>query len=133
LRATYLRDNEGKLNLIPNGDIRTISNLTTQWAQVVITFNVDYETDMGRVLQALEDAVRLVQSDEEIASAMLETPHVLGWTGFTDWAVQAQIIAKTRPGKQWPVARALRKAALESLQKEGIRVAVPRQRIENMS
>jgi moderate conductance mechanosensitive channel len=133
LRATYLRDNEGKLNLIPNGDIRTISNLTTQWAQVVITFNVDYEADMGRVLQALEDAIRLVQSDEEIASAMLEIPHALGWTGFTDWAVQAQIIAKTKPGKQWPVARALRKAALDGLQKEGIRVAVPRQRIENIS
>jgi small-conductance mechanosensitive channel len=47
--------------------------------------------------------------------------------------VQAQIIAKTRPGKQWSVARALRKAALDGLQKEGIRVAVPRQRVENMS
>jgi small-conductance mechanosensitive channel len=41
LRATYLRDGNGNLNLIPNGDIRTISNLTAQWAQAVITFNVD--------------------------------------------------------------------------------------------
>ena len=133
LRATYLRDSEGNLNLIPNGDIRTISNLTTQWAQVVVTFNVDYEADMERILQALEEAIHLVQSDEEIALAMLESPHALGWTGFTDWAVQTQIIAKTQPGKQWPVARALRKAALEQLLKEGIRVAVPRQRIENVS
>lgn len=38
LRATYLRDIEGKLNLIPNGDIRAVSNMTTQWAQVVVTF-----------------------------------------------------------------------------------------------
>ena len=133
LRATYLRDSEGKLNLIPNGDVRTISNLTTQWAQVVVTFNVDYEADMDRALQALEESIRLVQSDEKIASAIMETPYALGWTGFTDWAVQKQIIAKTRPGKQWIVARAVRKAALELLQKEGIRVAVPRQRIENVS
>jgi small conductance mechanosensitive channel len=133
LRATYLRDSEGKLNLIPNGDIRTVSNLTTQWAQVVITFNVDYEADMERALQALEEAARLIQSDQEIASAIIESPYALGWTGFTDWAVQMQIIAKTRPGKQWIVARALRKVALELLQKEDIRVAVPRQRIENMS
>jgi small-conductance mechanosensitive channel len=133
LRATYLRDTEGKLNLIPNGDIRTISNLTTQWAQVVITFNVDYEADMGCALHALEESTHLVQSNEEIASAIIETPYTLGWTGFTDWAVQMQIIARTRPGKQWIVARALRKAALEILQKEGIRVAVPRQRIENLS
>ena len=133
LRATYLRDNEGKLNLIPNSDIRTISNLMTQWAQVVVTFNLDYETDMGQVLSALEEAIHLVQSEEEIASAILEVPNALGWTGFTDLGVQAQIIAKTQPGKQWLVARALRKVALELLQKEGIRVAIPRQRIENVS
>ena len=130
LRATYLRDNEGKLNLIPNGDIRTISNLTTHWAQVMITFNVDYEADMERALQVLEEAARLVQADEKIASVILEAPYALGWTGFTDWAVQMQVIAKTKPGQQWAVARALRKIALELLQKEGIRVALPRQRIE---
>jgi small-conductance mechanosensitive channel len=106
LRATYLRDSEGKLNLIPNGDIRTISNLTAQWAQVMVTFNLDYETDMEQVLCALEEAIHLVQSEEEIAFAILESPYALGWTGFTDWAVQAQIFAKTKPGKQWPVARA---------------------------
>jgi small-conductance mechanosensitive channel len=89
------------------------------------------EADMERVLQALEEASRLVQLEEEIASSMLESPRALGWTGFTDWAVQAQIIAKTRPGKQWPVARALRKAALEGLQKAGIRVVVPRQLVDN--
>ena len=133
LRATYLRDSEGKLNLIPNGDIRTISNLTTQWAQVVVTINLDYESDMMRALQALEESARIVQSDQKIASAILESPYALGWTGFTDWAVQMQLIAKTRPGKQWIVARELRKAALERLHKEGIRVAMPRQRIENVS
>jgi small conductance mechanosensitive channel len=126
LRATYLRDSEGKLILIPNGDIRTISNLTTQWAQAVVTFNVNYESDMELVLHTLEDAIHRVQSDKEIASTILESPRALGWTSFTDWAVQAQIIAKTQPGKQWPVARALRKAALEGLQKAGVRLAVPR-------
>ena len=49
LRATYLRDGEGKLNLIPNGDIRSVSNLTTQWAQVVVTINLEYETNMKRI------------------------------------------------------------------------------------
>ena len=130
LRATYLRDIEGKLNLIPNGDIRSVSNMTTQWAQVVVTFNVDYEADLERALHTLEEAAHLVQSDEKIASAIVEAPYALGWNSFTDWAVQMQLIAKTQPGKQWDVARALRKTALELLQKEGIRVAIPRQRIE---
>ena len=130
LRATYLRDIEGKLNLVPNGDIRSVSNMTMEWAQVAITFNVDYEADLERALHTLEEAARLVQTDEKIASAIIETPHVFGWNGFSDWAVQMQLIAKTQPGKQWDVARALRKTALELLQKEGIPVAIPRQRVE---
>jgi small conductance mechanosensitive channel len=92
LRATYLRDIEGKLNLIPNGDIRSVSNLTMQWAQVVVTINVDYEADLEHALHTLEEAARLVQSDEKIASAIVETPYALGWNGFTDWAVQMQLI-----------------------------------------
>ena len=130
LRATYLRDIEGKLNLIPNGDIRSVSNMTTQWAQVVVTFNLDYDADLEHALHILEETARLVQSDEKIAPAIVEAPYALGWNGFTDWAVQMQLIAKTQPGKQWDVARVLRKTALELLQKEGIHVAIPRQRIE---
>lgn len=133
LRATYLRDIEGRLNLIPNGDIRSISNLTTQWAQVVVTFSFDYEADLERALQALETASRLIQSDEQVKPALVESPYTLGWTGFSEWAVQMQIIAKTRPGQQWMVARALRKIALQQLQEAGVRVAVPRQRIENVA
>lgn len=132
LRATYLRDMEGKLHLIPNGDIRTISNLTAKWAQVVVTFNFDYETEMERAVHALKEAARQVESDQELAAALCEAPQVLGWTGFTDWAVQAQILAKTHAGQQWRVARKLRQTALSHLQKEGIRLAVPRQRVENL-
>jgi small-conductance mechanosensitive channel len=133
LRATYLRDSEGKLNLIPNGDIRTVSNLTVQWAQVVVTLTIDYEADMGRALKSLEQAVQSLQSDEEVAAALLDSPKIFGWAGFTDWGVNMQIIAKTGPGKQWQVGRSLRKAALEQLDKDGIRIAIPRQRIENIS
>jgi len=132
LRATYLRDSEGRSILIPNGDIRTVSNLTTHWSQAVVTFNLDYDADLERALQILNEANRLIQSNKEISSELLEPPSAHGWTGFTDWAVQMQITAKTRPGKQWVVARAIRRIALELLQKEGMHVAIPRQRSENV-
>lgn len=133
LRATYLRDSEGKLNLIPNGDIRTISNLTNQWSQTIITFNFDYNADVEHVLRILEESIRIVQTDPVIAPAIIDSPHALGCTGFTDWAVQMQVIAKTEAGQQWAVARAIRRIALEKLKREGIHVAVPRQRFENIS
>ena len=133
LRATYLRDSEGKLNLIPNGDIRTISNLTNQWSQTIVRFNFDYDNDMEHTLHILEDAIRIVQAEPEITPSILETPHALGWSGFTDWGVQMQVIAKTKAGQQWVVAWAIRKTTLEQLKNAGIRVAVPRQRFENIS
>lgn len=133
LRATYLRDSEGKLNLIPNGDIRSMSNLTSQWSQVIVTFNFDYDSDMRRVQHILDEAIRIIQTDPETVSAIIDTPRALGWTGFTDWAVQMQVIAKTQPGQQWAVARVIRKIALEQLKKEDIHVAVPRKRIETIS
>ena len=125
LRATYLRDSEGKLNLIPNGDIRTVTNLTTQWSQVVITINVDYDSDMEKVVEALAKAAAIVKDDPEISPLLLDSPHSIGWSGFTEWSVQSQISVKTQPGKQWQVARSLRKAALEQLNNESIRVALP--------
>jgi small-conductance mechanosensitive channel len=130
MRATYLRDGEGKLHLIPNGDIRIVTNLTTQWAQVIITLNVDYEADMGVVLRALDEAAEAIQTDQEIATAILEAPKTFGWTGFTDWAVQVQITVRTNPGMQWAVGRTLRKTVLDCLHKEGVRVALPVQRID---
>ena len=132
LRATYLRDIEGKLHLIPNGDIRAVSNLTSHWSQAVVTLNVDYDADMGRVLHALEEAALMVKSDPQTTEAILDAPKAFGWTGFTDWAVQVQMIVRTKPGMQWSIGRALRKAALEQFHKESIRVALPIQRTENV-
>ena len=132
LRATYLRDIEGKLILIPNGEIRTLSNLSMQWAQIIVTLTIDYEADMARALQALEEAVQDLMAKEENATVLQNPPKVFGWAGFTDWGVQMQIIARTEPGKQWQIGRALRKAALDALDSNGIRIAIPRQRVENL-
>ena len=129
LRATHLRDIEGKLHIVPNGDIRTVSNLTAEWARAIVDLNVDYEADMGRVLRALEAAAARAQQDEVIEADLLEPPQALGWIGFKDWAVQVRLMAKTKPGKQWGVMMALRQYAVEALQAEGVKVALPTHRV----
>lgn len=129
LRATYLRDVEGRLHVIPNGDIRTVSNLTVGWARAIVDLNVDYQADMARVLRLLEGAARAAQEDASIKSDLLEPPQVLGWVGLKEWAVQVRLMAKTAPGKQWGVAMALRRHAIEALQAAGIGVALPIQEV----
>lgn len=125
LRSTYLRDLEGRLHLVPNGDIRTISNLTAKWSRAIVDLNIPYEADMGKVIKTLEAAAARAAEDESIKADLLEAPQALGWIGFKDWAVQVRLMAKTAPGKQWGVMMALRRYAVEALQAQGIRVAVP--------
>jgi len=125
LRATYIRDDEGALHLVPNGDLRLVSNLTADWARAVADLNVDYHADMGKVARALDAAAQRTRDDETVKPALLEAPETLGWLGFSDWAVRVRLMAKVKPGQQWAVSRVMRQHALEALQSEGIRVAVP--------
>jgi small-conductance mechanosensitive channel len=130
LRATRLRDFQGRLHIVPNGDMRLVSNVTAEWARAVVVLNVDYQADMGKVMSALEAAVQQTQDDETVKAKLLETPQATGWVGFNDWAIQVQLTAKTLPGQQWGVMMALRRHAVEALRAAKVRVAVPAQQIQ---
>jgi len=130
LRATSLRGLEGELHIIPNGEIRALSNLTEDWARVVIPFNLEYEADLHQVLEVLRGAAAEAESSPEIRENLLEAPEVVGWVGLTDWAVQARLMAKVKPGEQWDVANELRRLALDALHTAGIQIAVPRQMVQ---
>lgn len=125
LRATCLRDVDGRYHVVPNGDIRLVSNLTMEWARAVVDLNVDYSADMDRVLRALEKAADRARTDDAVRTDLLEPPQVQGWVGFKEGAIQVRMRAKTRPGKQWDVARVLRRYAIEALQAESISVTLP--------
>ena len=125
LRATYLRDLEGKQHIVPNGEIRIMSNLTNSWARAIVDLNVAYDADMGKVMHALKIAADQAQSDESIKAYLLEPPQPVGWVSFKDWAMQVRLMAKTLPGKQWGVATVLRKYALTALRDAEIAVALP--------
>jgi moderate conductance mechanosensitive channel len=125
LRATYLRDVEGKVILVPNGDVRIVSNVTRDWARAVVDLNVAFESDMGVVVEVLQRAMEAAAQDDEIKSDLIEDPTVQGWSRLTDWAVQVRLMAKTRPGCQWRAAIVLRRYALDALNTAGIRLATP--------
>jgi small conductance mechanosensitive channel len=120
LRATYLRNLEGEVIVVPNGDIRTFRNLTTDWSRAVVTLNVPRDSDMDQVMRALDSAVQAARSEEMAASYLLEIPQVEGWIDLTDVAIQVRIMAKTVPGKQWEVAPVLRKHALRALAEKNL-------------
>jgi small-conductance mechanosensitive channel len=129
LRATFLRDLEGTLHIIPNGEIRIVSNRTKDWSRAVLDLGVAYEEDIGRAMAALGEIGREFYRDEEFAPLLLEEPTVSGLEALGDWAMTIRIMVKTKPGKQWDVARELRCRVKESFEQEGIEMPYPRQEV----
>lgn len=127
LRATFLRDVEGRQHIVPNGEIRALSNLTVGWSRAVVDVNVPYDADMNAVLRAFESAAASAPDDPAIAGQLLEDPRVVGWNAFGDWGVQVRLMAKTLPGKQWTAAAALRRHVLAALAAADVHIALPRQ------
>lgn len=125
LRATYIRDLEGRRHLVPNGDVRTVSNLTAEWSRAVVDLNIAYGTDMARVMPVLEAAAARVAADEAVKADLLEAPQALGWVALKDWSIQVRLLARTAPGKQWSVMMAMRRHALDALGEAGLAVKTP--------
>jgi len=127
LRATFLRDLEGTLHIIPNGEIRILSNKTRGWARAVINLGIAYKEDVGRVLAVLERIGQEIWQDETYRPFLLEEPAVSGVEELGDSAMTLRIMIKTQPGKQWEVSRELRKRIKETFEEESIEMPYPTQ------
>ena len=125
LRATYVRDAQGKLFTIPNGDVRILSNNSRDWSKAQVDINLAFDTDHEKAMAALNAAIQKTSADESLRPVLMETPQIQGWNSMNDWAVQVRLTAKTQPGKQSDAAIVLRRNALEELHMAGIQLAVP--------
>ncbi len=126
LRATQVRGLDGQLYVVPNGEVRIVSNLSRDWSRATVDIGVAYEEDLDRVLAVLEEGVATFAQDPLYAPDLLEAPQVLGVMSLGDWAATIRILVKTNPDKQWAIGRALRKHILALCEREGIVLPYPR-------
>ena len=129
LRATYVRDINGLLYVVPNGEVRIVANLTKEWSRALVDVGVAYEEDLDHALRVLGETGEAFAQDPTFGPQLLEPPQVLGPLSLGDWAITARVMVKTQPGKQWEVARELRKRILASCEREGITLPYPRQEV----
>jgi moderate conductance mechanosensitive channel len=125
LRLTIVRDLQGRVHFIPNGEIRVASNLTKEWSQAVLEFGVGYAEDVDRVIGILTEVGETLAGDETYGKLILETPQVLGVEALTESQVTIRMLAKTLPLKQWDVARELRRRVKSRFNKDGIQTPYP--------
>ncbi len=129
LRTTALRDLNGTLHLIPNGDIRTVSNRSRDWSRAVVEVGVTYEDHVADAEAALEEAGRQLAAHPDVGPLLLEEPAVTGIEGLEDWQIRLRILVKTRPGKQFDVERELRRIIRAVFAERGLSLASPRQEV----
>lgn len=128
LRTTVLRDLNGAVHIIPNGEIKQVSNLTKSWSRAVIDVSIAYAEDVDRVIAMLRATAEEFQRDPEWSMLLLEPPQVLGVENFTETGVTIRTIAKTLPLKQWEVSRELRRRIKQRLDDE--EVQLPQSRVK---
>jgi len=129
LRVTYVRDMDGRLHIVPNGDVRVVANVTREWSRAVVDVGVAYEENLDRALHVLEGVAEEFGQDPDFKQQLLGQPQVLGPLSLGDWAITVQVMVNTKPGKQWEVARELRKRILATCEREGITLPYPRQEV----
>jgi moderate conductance mechanosensitive channel len=127
LRATMVRDLYGTVHIVPNGEIRVVSNKSRDWSRAVVDVGITYDADVDTAVTALNAIGEQMILDTAVASLLLETPIVTGVEGLDDWAVRLRIMAKTAPGGQWAVMRHLRRQIRLDFAEKGIEIAFPRQ------
>jgi moderate conductance mechanosensitive channel len=127
LRATELRDVNGTVYIIPNGEIRVVANKSRDWSRAIVDVSITYDEDVDTAVAALQEIGLKMAQDNDVQDLLLKPAIVTGVEGLDDWAVRLRIVVKTLPGTQWQVQRYLRRQVRIVFAERGIDLAFPRQ------
>ncbi|OEU98988.1 mechanosensitive ion channel protein MscS [Streptomyces qinglanensis] len=129
LRLTQIRDLNGGLWHIRNGEILRVRNDSQEWARAVLDVSVAYESNLDNVCSVLETAGREMREDPRFEGMLLEDPSVWGVQSLDADGVLVRIAVKTAPLKQWGVTRELRRRVKEALEAAGVDIPFPQRTV----
>jgi small conductance mechanosensitive channel len=122
LHHTELRDGDGALHFVPNGEIKVVTNLSRSWAQPTVRVPIDIVEDPKRVLAVLRDELRKFAEDPSVKPHLEGEPRLLGIEDVFAGYFTVLLQVKTNPGQRLEMTRELRIAVLHRLREEGISV-----------
>ncbi len=124
LRVTKVRTANGEVIFTPNGQIAQVTNLSRDWARVVVDVPVPLTADIGHISDILREVGRAAYADDELPPQLLDAPAVMGVQSIEVDQVRVRIVARTLPGRQFLVGLALRGRIAAALRREGIHVPI---------
>jgi small-conductance mechanosensitive channel len=125
LRRTTLRDIDGVVHTIPNGEIKVASNLTRVWARINQDVTVAYGTDIDRAIAVVDNVGREMAGDPEWKRRILEAPRVERVEALAEYGVTLKILGSVRATEQWAAGGEFRKRLLAALEANGIEIPRP--------
>jgi moderate conductance mechanosensitive channel len=125
LRVTRVRDIDGTVWYVRNGNIARVGNMSQNWARTVLDIRVGYDEDLDRVREILADESHKMWEEEKDNPDILEEPEVWGVQSLDPEAIAVRLVLKTAPMQQWAVARRLRERIKERFDREGIEMPLP--------
>lgn len=120
LRVTRLRDLDGVVWYVRNGEIIRIGNRSQGWSTVMVDLPFSYQEDVDRVIGIITDAVSRMKDDEHWGEVLRETPSVLGVETITAGTVTVRVFATSTPNENWGIQREIRRRVKEAFDREGI-------------
>ena len=117
IRTTVVRDYNGNIYVIPNGDIRTITNMSRDFKRAIVDVRCPYEEDQARIVGILEDEME--KAGEEI-DGLTSIPEVMSILSFDTDAVVVRIAVQCPVGQHWRIERDIRTRVKARFDKEGI-------------
>lgn len=125
LRRTTLRDPNGTVHVIPNSEIKVVSNMTRDWAQITLSVAVDYQEKSDRVIKLLEEVGQDLYADANFRELLVAQPEVPGIERVAAGEVDYSVIAKVLPGEQLRVSRELRRRIKECFIQQKVQTPGP--------
>lgn len=125
LRITRLRDIDGTVWYVPNGQIVRVGNQSQNWARTVLDVSVGYHEDLARVRRVLGEVAHDLWEDEDFRGQVIEEPSVWGVQDLAADGVTVRVVLKTTPGTQWAVAREMRERIKSRFDHERIEIPFP--------
>lgn len=129
LRTTQVRDLEGTLWHVRNGEILRVGNSSQGWARTVVDLPIPYDADIDEMADFLVEATSEALQKPGIKGNVTGKPEYLGVQTITGESVTLRLLVKTAPAAQFSVGRKLREELKKAMDARGIRMPHPNQSV----
>jgi moderate conductance mechanosensitive channel len=125
LRRTTLRDLDGAVHTVPNGEIQVATNLTRVWARINQDVVVAYGTDIDKATAVVDEVGRAMAADPDWKRRILEPPKIDRIAALGEYGITLKILGTVRAPDQWAAAGELRKRLLAAFKEHEIEIPRP--------